>query len=137
MSTPNNENQKKCRFWPVIFKVIGMVFLGVAFASCIALAFAALVMLLWNWLMPELFGLPALTYWQAAGLIILCKILFCSFGSCSSHSSKKEKIHKWMGCKSSEEDSETKDYKKFWHEKGKNCFNEYFDNFDKNKDKKE
>ena len=34
------------------------------------------LMLLWNWLMPELFGLPEITFWQAIGLNILCTIMF-------------------------------------------------------------
>lgn len=34
------------------------------------------LMLLWNWLMPAVFGLPALTFWQTAGLIIICHVLF-------------------------------------------------------------
>jgi hypothetical protein len=34
------------------------------------------VMLLWNWLMPEIFGLSEITFWQAIGLNILCTILF-------------------------------------------------------------
>jgi hypothetical protein len=39
------------------------------------------VMLLWNWLMPEIFGLKPLGYWQAWGLLALCTILFKGFGS--------------------------------------------------------
>ncbi|WP_407404473.1 hypothetical protein [Sodaliphilus sp.] len=39
-----------------------------------------LVMLLWNWLMPSLFGLSELGYWQACGLLVLCKILFGGLG---------------------------------------------------------
>ena len=34
------------------------------------------LMLLWNWLMPELFGLSEVTFLQAIGLNILCTILF-------------------------------------------------------------
>jgi hypothetical protein len=34
------------------------------------------VMLLWNWLIPELFELSEITFWQAIGLNILCTILF-------------------------------------------------------------
>ena len=34
------------------------------------------VMLLWNWLIPEIFGLSEITFWQAIGLNILCTILF-------------------------------------------------------------
>lgn len=39
-----------------------------------------IVRLLWNWLAPVLFGLPAITFWQALGLLVLCRILFGGFG---------------------------------------------------------
>jgi hypothetical protein len=38
-----------------------------------------LVMLLWNSLLPDIFGLKTITYLQAAGLLILAKILFGGF----------------------------------------------------------
>ena len=39
------------------------------------------VLLLWNWLMPPLFGWPILTFWKALGLLALCRILlFGGFG---------------------------------------------------------
>lgn len=34
------------------------------------------VMLLWNWLMPTLFGIKLVNFWQAAGILILAKVLF-------------------------------------------------------------
>jgi hypothetical protein len=34
---------------------------------------------LWNWLMPSIFGLRAITFWQAIGLCLLGKILFGGF----------------------------------------------------------
>lgn len=37
------------------------------------------VMKLWNWLMPFLFNLPELSFWQALGLFALSKLLFGSF----------------------------------------------------------
>src|SRR5262245_39446683 len=37
------------------------------------------VKLLWNWLAP-IFGLPLLGFWQALGLLALCRILFGGFG---------------------------------------------------------
>ena len=46
----------------------------------IAAGFAAVVMLLWNWLIPVIFGLGAICFWQALGLLVLCRILFGSFG---------------------------------------------------------
>jgi len=43
-------------------------------------AVGGIVMLLWNWLMPVIFGLKAITYFQALGLFLLSRILFGSFG---------------------------------------------------------
>lgn len=34
------------------------------------------VMHLWNWLLPPLFGWKLITFWQAVGLLALCRILF-------------------------------------------------------------
>src|SRR5688500_17524139 len=39
-----------------------------------------IVMLLWNWLLPPLFGWPEITLLQAFGLLVLCRILFGGFG---------------------------------------------------------
>lgn len=33
-------------------------------------------MLLWNWLMPIIFGLTKITFWQSLGLLILSGMLF-------------------------------------------------------------
>jgi len=33
---------------------------------------------LWNWLIPVIFGLPCITFWQAFGLNLLTSILFKS-----------------------------------------------------------
>jgi len=38
------------------------------------------VMHLWNWLLPSLFGWREITLWQALGLLALCRILFGGFG---------------------------------------------------------
>ncbi len=39
-----------------------------------------MVMRLWNWLLPPLFGWHQITFWQALGLLALCRILFGGFG---------------------------------------------------------
>lgn len=39
-----------------------------------------LIMTFWNHLMPVLFSLKTITYWQAAGLFILGRLLFGNFG---------------------------------------------------------
>lgn len=41
--------------------------------------FSFVVMGLWNWLMPPLFGLRLIGFWQALGILILSKILFGGF----------------------------------------------------------
>ncbi len=48
----------------------------------IALFFAVgiIIMLLWNCLIPAIFGLKAITYLQALGIFLLSRILFGSFG---------------------------------------------------------
>ena len=40
---------------------------------------AVVLMLLWNWLLPVIFGIKAITFWQAVGLLILSKLLFGGF----------------------------------------------------------
>jgi hypothetical protein len=35
---------------------------------------------LWNWLLPPLFGWRVVTWWQAVGLLALCRILFGNWG---------------------------------------------------------
>jgi hypothetical protein len=46
-----------------------------------------LVMHLWNWLLPPLFGWRQITFWQALGLLLLCRILFGGLGVRGSHRS--------------------------------------------------
>ncbi len=42
--------------------------------------FGATVMHLWNWLMPALFGLRTITFWQGLGLLVLARILVGGVG---------------------------------------------------------
>ena len=57
-------------------KKFGMFLLFIA----AVFGFTWIVMLLWNWLIPEIIGWKAITYWQAMGLLALAKIFF-GFGS--------------------------------------------------------
>jgi hypothetical protein len=45
-------------------------------ASVAVTLFGFVVMGLWNWLMPAVFGLTTLGFWQAVGLLVLFRILF-------------------------------------------------------------
>lgn len=42
----------------------------------VALVAGALVMLLWNYIFPDLLGIKKITYWQSVALFALCKLLF-------------------------------------------------------------
>ena len=48
--------------------------IGILAAILIALP----LMWLWNWLMPEIFGLIRIDFWQALGLSLLSSVLFKS-----------------------------------------------------------
>lgn len=45
----------------------------------VTIGFSVIVMLLWNWLIPMIFGLSSINFLQALGLLILTRILFGSF----------------------------------------------------------
>ncbi len=51
----------------------------VVIAVLVATLLGFVVMWLWNWLMPPLFGLHAINYWQALGLFVLSKLLLGGF----------------------------------------------------------
>lgn len=51
--------------------------LACVIAASLVIGFA--VMYLWNWLMPAIFGLRTVTFWQALGLFVLGKILLGGF----------------------------------------------------------
>lgn len=51
----------------------------VAIAAVAFTVFGLVVSHLWNYLMPGLFGLHAITFWQAIGLMLLGRLLFGGF----------------------------------------------------------
>jgi len=51
-------------------------FAGICIMLAAIAVFSIVVMLLWNILMTQIFSLPVLNYWQAAGLMLLARILF-------------------------------------------------------------
>lgn len=69
-------------------KLVFGVLMVVAVAGLVAVVLGWPTMLLWNSTVPEVFGLSALTFWQAVRLNVLCALLFKSSGSSSSSSSK-------------------------------------------------
>jgi uncharacterized membrane protein YeiB len=53
----------------------------VVFGAGVCLLFGYAVMGLWNWLMPEIAGWERIGFWQAVGLLVLCRLLFGGLGS--------------------------------------------------------
>lgn len=66
----NTRKMKSKGFW--ILKGVKFLVMGAAFVALAGFA----VMGLWNWLMPAIFGLGAITWIQALGLFVLAKIFF-------------------------------------------------------------
>ncbi len=57
------------------------------------------VLHLWNWLLPALFGWRQITFWQALGILVLCRILFGGFGGHRSGRSnfRRRMKERWEG----------------------------------------
>lgn len=70
--------------------VVLFVILGVG----LLFLFGWVVMLLWNWLMPEIFGLKTLTYWQSWGVLALSCILFGRIGGGGGKGSRSDRKRK-------------------------------------------
>lgn len=65
-------SRKKRLLWIAPLAILGFVlfiFIG-----------GTVVRLLWNWLLPPMFGWPVIGFWQALALLALCRILFGGFG---------------------------------------------------------
>jgi hypothetical protein len=62
---------RKKIFWIAPLAILAMVLFVIVGGE--------LVKLLWNWLLPGLFGWRLIRFWQAVGLLALCRILFGGF----------------------------------------------------------
>jgi len=116
-------------------EIIGWVILGVVGIAGLAILFGFIIMWLWNWLMPDIFGLTELTYWQAVGLFMLSKILIGTSGSGGGgkgHKSKKNGKYKCNEKESKNEFSKWKHYDNFWKEEGSESYQNYVDRLDNN-----
>jgi len=126
-----------------VFKIIGFIILGAA--ACFL--FGLVIMWLWNWLMPMIFNLPVLNYWQSVGILALASILFGRLGGRSGgdksekkksrpiRDSIKEEIKKEFEKEFEKEYGKHKDnkdnegydemYEEWWGQEGERLFEEY------------
>ncbi|WCO00947.1 hypothetical protein [Psychroserpens ponticola] len=105
-------------------EIAGMIIFGTIFITGLAILFGFVIMWLWNWLMPMIFGLTTLTFWEAVGVFILFKILL---GGCGGFGGKDKKSSKKANCKpnSKGEFSKWKHYDNFWKEEGNIAYETY------------
>jgi len=68
-----------------IFLIAPLAIIGIAIFIVIG---GELVMHLWNWLLPGLFGWRQISFWQAVGVLALCRILFGGLGGRGCHRSR-------------------------------------------------
>ena len=105
-------------------KIVAMIVLGIV----IFLLANYLLMRLWNWLMPDLFGLPTVTYWQALGVFVMAKLLF-GFGGGGKKGGKTRHKKRFMSsnrCASMRRDfDDWQHYDQYWKEEGEQAFKAY------------
>jgi len=115
-----------------VLKFIGFGILGFIGVAALAVLFGYFVMLLWNWLMPEIFGLPTLNFWQAVGIVILSRLIFGGFKHGHKRDAKYHNhpkfIDKFINKEKWEHHMNKTDWKylnKYWKEKGKEDFRSF------------
>ena len=115
------------------FRVLGKIILGVLIAAVIAVVVGALVMVLWNWLMPEIFGLGTITYWQGFGLVLLLRLLIGGFGEHGSKGPKEGREHRHIPPNLRRNGHFDDVYEQWWQNEGAEHFGRYM----KQREKKE
>ncbi len=114
-------------------RTAGRVVRGLVIGLAFVLVFGIIVRLLWNWLMPGLFGLREITYGQAVGIIVLARIIFGARGMRPGFGGK------WGGhggwgltgpCSSDVANGQIKDWRHYdawWEEEGREAYRKYVD----------
>lgn len=76
-------------------KIVWIPLAIVAFAAFVFVG-GWVVMHLWNWLLPALFGWKMITFWQALGMLVLCRILFGRWGGGHKGPAFRRGKHGWQ-----------------------------------------
>ena len=109
----------------IFFMVIG----GMALAVLVAAIFGFAVMYLWNWLMPGLFGLKTIGYWQALGIVLLGKLIFGNFGHHHGPHGRGKfgRKMKHFHAMYPEIAENYREYREFWEKEGSKSFEEFIE----------
>ena len=62
-------------YWDIISPSLGIIFIGIVMFFTIGIVLSIPLCLLWNWLMPTIFGLPTINIFEAFGLSALITLL--------------------------------------------------------------
>jgi hypothetical protein len=107
---------------------------GILIGLAFALVLGIFVQLLWNWLMPGVFGLREIAYLQAVGMIIMARILFGAKGMRPPFAGRWSGHGPWAwGGPCSKEDTANGDikdwrhYDAWWEAEGREAFKKYID----------
>jgi hypothetical protein len=112
-------------------RILGFVILGAIGAAVFAFLFGYFVMLLWNWLMPTIFGLTTITFWQSVGIVLLARLIF---GGVKHNHKQPDKYHNrkyfdhWV--RKSRKERKFKDWRyfdNFWWDEGEKAYNDYME----------
>src|SRR5258708_38425796 len=89
---------------PRVKRMIWMAPLAILAMVLFAFIGGEVVLHLWNWLMPSLLGWRQITFWQALGILVLCRILFGGHGwHAPGRSSFRRRMHERCGNMTPEE----------------------------------
>src|SRR5712692_7957609 len=78
--TTNLRKHEELNMRPRVKRVILMAPLAIVAMVLFTFIGGEIVLHLWNWLLPPLLGWRQITFWQALGILVLCRILFGGFG---------------------------------------------------------
>jgi hypothetical protein len=110
-------------------RIAGLVVMGVVGAAVFGLAFGYFVKLLWNWLMPAIFHLGTITYWQAFGIVILSKLIFGGIGGGGHrggpHGRRGRRNGPFARGHGEERGGDWSSWREFWNDEGKEAFRRY------------
>jgi hypothetical protein len=134
------------RFWCYL----GYGLMGTVGFALFALIFGWVIMVLWNALIPQLFGFVTLTFWQSVGLALLARLLFGTSHMGHRHWRHRH-WHKGHGCCNSDHKGHEvhghshkhgdcgcgsgrwQYYEQYWEEVGEKSFKDYVDKREESK----
>ena len=113
---------------PKWVRIIGYTLLGLVGAAALGIVFGFIVQWLWNALMPGIFSLRPITYWEAVGIVVLARLIFGSFGGGQQEGPGKHGKKPHKGGKMDREcktDESWKYYDEWWEKEGEQAFESY------------